>query len=442
MRQPALLALAAVLAGLLLPPGLARATPQDLYGLGVRSPGLGMTGVSYVCDWEAVYLNPANLAGAERRRLVFSASAAIYDLHVDHERFSLEAARGTTIGFHIPLPFGDVLQDRLVLGAGFYTPTNVLLRGEVSYAEVPQFPLLSRAQSISIQVGLGFDFHGIVDGLRLGIGISALANVIGDLSVRLDESATFVSVVETQLLTTFSPIAGITYEQPTWGAAAVYRHEVRSEMNLRIVVDDLPVPIPTVTVAGLIQYDPASFALEGFWRPDPNLRIVVNLTTRLWSFYPGAARPTSRMSYLAPAPAFSDTVSPRFAVEGTLIEGRMRAQLRLGYALELSPAPFARLASERLASGEPHLDDRGSPILVPSRLLDHDRHVITAGFGFDWAFDDDHHLVFDLFGQLHAGVGRLHPLYRDRDQHDLMTGAGMVSGGTIFVGGFGLGAEF
>ena len=441
MRQLARLALATLVV-LVLGPRVAHATPQNLYGLGVRSPGLGMTGVSYVCDWEAVYLNPANLAGATRRRLVFSASAAVYDLHVDHERFPLEAARGTTIGFHLPLPFGDVLEDRLVLGAGFYTPTNVLLRGDVSYAEVPQFPLLSRAQSISIQVGLGFDFHGIVDGLRIGVGISALANVIGDLSVRLDESSTFVSVVETQLTTAFSPIAGITYEQPTFGVGAVYRHEVRSEMNLRIVVDDLPVPLPIVTVAGLIQYDPASFALEGFWRPDPNLRVVVNLTTRFWSFYPGAARPTSRMSYLAPAPAFSDTISPRFAVEGTLVEGRMRAQLRLGYALELSPAPAARLAPEREADGQPRVDDRGDPVLAPTRLLDHDRHVITAGFGFDWAFDEEHHVVFDLFGQLHAGVDRLHPLYRDRDAHDLMTGAGMVSGGMIFVGGFGLGAEF
>lgn len=441
MRQLARFSLA-MLVVLVLEPGLARATPQDLYGFGVRSPGLGMTGVSYICDWEAVYLNPANLAGAERRRLTFAASAAIYDLHVDHQRFPLESARGTTIGFHLPLPFGDVLEDRLVLGGGFYTPTNVLLRGDVSFAEVPQFPLLSRAQSISIQVGLGFDFHDIVDGLRLGVGISALANVIGDLSVRLDESATFVSVVETQLTTTFSPIAGLTYEQPNWGVGAVYRHEVRAEMNLRIVVDDLPVPLPVVTVAGLIQYDPASFALEGFWRPDPNLRIVLNLTTRFWSFYPGAARPTSRMSNIAPAPAFSDTVSPRFAVEGTLAEGRMTARLRLGYALELSPAPAARLATERLASGEPHLDDMGDPILVPTRLLDHDRHVITAGFGFDYGFDEEHHLVFDLYGQLHAGIDRLHPIYRDRDQHDLMTGVGMVSGGMIFVGGFGLGVEF
>jgi long-chain fatty acid transport protein len=442
MRLHARLTLAALFVAALLRPAPARATPQDLYGLGVRSTGLGMTGVSYVCDWEAVYLNPANLAGAERRRLVFSASAAMYDLQIDGERFPLEAARGTTIGFHLPLPFGDVLEDRLVLGAGFYTPTNVLLRGDVSFVDVPQFPILSRAQSISIQVGLGFDFRGIVDGLRLGVGVSALANVIGDLSVRLDESASFVSVVETQLTTAFSPIVGLTYEQPTWGLGAVYRHEVRAEMNLRIVIDDLPVPLPMVNVAGLIQYDPASFALEGFWRPDPNVRIVLNLTTRLWSFYPGAARPTSRMSYLAPAPGFSDTVSPRFAVEGTLVEGRMRAQLRLGYALELSPVPAASLGVERLSSGAPRLDEAGDPVLAPSRLLDHDRHVITAGFGFDYGFDDEHHLVFDLFGQLHAGIDRLHPIYRDRDQVAPSGGAGMVSGGMIFVGGFGLGVEF
>lgn len=423
-------------------PAVAHATPQDLYGFGVRSPGLGMTGVSYVCDWEAVYLNPANLAGAERRRLSFAASAAMYDLHVDHERFPLESARGTTIGFHLPLPFGDVLEDRLVLGGGFYTPTNVLLRGDVSYADVPQFTVLGRGQSISIQVGLGFDFHGIIDGLRLGVGISALANVIGDLSVRLDESSSFVSVVETQLLTSFAPIVGVTYAQPEWGLGAVYRHEVRADMNLHIVVEDLPVPIPVVSVAGLIQYDPASFALEGYWQPDPGLRIIANFTARFWSLYPGAARPTSRESYLAPAPNFSDTVSPRVAVEGTLREGRMTAQFRLGYALELSPAPAATLGAQRQANGMPHLDDSGNPILVPNRILDHDRHILTAGFGFDYGFDEEHHLIFDLYGQLHAGVDRLHPIFRDRDTIDLMDGVGMVSGGMIYVGGFAFGVEF
>lgn len=431
-----------MIVGLLLFADVARATPLDLYGIGARSPGLGMTGVSFVCDWEAVYLNPANLAGARRRRLVFAASAAMYDLHVDHQRFPLEAARGTTIGFQLPLPFGDILEDRLVLGGGFYTPTNVLLRGEVNYADVPQFTVLSRAQSIAIQVGLGFDFHGIVDGLRLGVGISALANVIGDLSVRLDESSAFVSVVETQLLTVFSPIVGLTYEQPEWGVGAVYRHEVRAEMDLRIVVEDLPVPIPTVTVAGLIQYDPAQLALEGFWRPDPNVRIILNATARFWSSYPGSARPTSRNSYIAPAPEFSDTVSPRIAVEGTLRDGNLTAQFRAGYALELSPAPPARMGVERNANGTPHLEG-GRPVAAATRLLDHDRHIVTAGFGFDYAFSAREHLVFDLFAQLHAGVDRLHPIYRDRDENaPLEVGVGMVSGGFVYVGGWALGLEF
>lgn len=437
----AILALA-ILLGTLRPP-VARATPQDLYGLGGRSPGLGMTGVSFVCDWEAVYLNPANLAGARNRRLAFAASASVYDLHVDHERLPLEPARGTTIGFHLPLPFGDVLEDRLVLGGGFYTPTNILLRGDVRYADVPQFSVLNRAQSIAVQVALGFDFHGIIDGLRLGIGISALANVYGDLLVRLDESSAFVSIVETQLLTAFSPIVGATFAQPEWGLGVVYRHEVRAELDLDIVVRDLPVPLPVVSVAGLIQYDPAQLAIEGFWLPDPNVRIIVNATARFWSFYPGAAQPTTTNSYLAPAPNYSDTVSPRLALEGTLHDGNLTAQLRLGYALELSPVPAASMGPERNTDGTPRLDEDGEPILAASRSLDHDRHVITAGLGFDHAFSDEQHIIFDLYGQLHAGVDRLHPIYRDVDANaPLDVGVGMVSGGMIFVGGWTLAAEF
>jgi long-chain fatty acid transport protein len=433
---------ALVFVGLLLSTDVARATPQDLFSFGTRSPGLGMTGVSYICDWEAVYLNPANLAGARRRRLSFSANAAVYDLHVDHERFPLEAARGTTIGFHLPLPFGDILEDRLVLGAGFYTPTNVLLRGDVSYADLPQFTVLSRAQSIAIQVGLGFDFHHIVDGLRLGVGISALANVIGDLQVRLDESSSFVSVVETQLLTAFSPIVGVTYDHGDWGVGAVYRHEVRAELDLRIVVQDLPVPIPAVSVAGLIQYDPPSVALEGFWMADPNVRIVLNATARFWSAYPGSARPTSRNSYLAPAPRFADTISPRLAVEGTLREGNMTAQVRGGYAFEFTPAPVARMDVERLANGMPHDDDAGNPILRATRLLDQDRHVFTLGFGFDYAFGEREHLLVDLYGQLHASQDRVHAIPGDRDVVANAENPGMVSGGFMYVGGWSLGMEF
>lgn len=434
-----LFALAALIA-LAAPGSLARATPQDLYGFGVRSPGLAMTGVSFTSNWEAAYLNPAGLGAARRRAIAFGFQAAANDLHIDGERFALESARGSTIGFHLPLPFGDVLEDRLVLGAGFYTPANVLLRGEVAFPEIPQWTLLGRAQSIALQVGLGFDFHGILDGFRVGVGISALANVVGALSVRLDESSTFVSQVETQLVTVFAPIAGVQLTQPEWGMGAVYRHELRAEMDLRIEIRDLPVSLPMVSVNGIIQYDPSSLALEGYWQPIPELRVIANATVRFWSAYGGPYRPTSAGSYIAPAPEFADTFSPRLALEATMRDGRLTGSLRAGYALELSPAPAARLATERNADGSPHLEG-GVPVQRAIRFIDNDRHVVTAGAGIDYEFSGGEHLVLDLYGQLHVLGDRTHAVPRESDVVDAMSPA-MRSGGLVIVGGWAAQVEF
>ena len=51
-------------------PPPAYATPQDIFGFGARTPGMAMTGASYVDDFEGVFANPAGLAGARRMALV------------------------------------------------------------------------------------------------------------------------------------------------------------------------------------------------------------------------------------------------------------------------------------------------------------------------------------------------------------------------------------
>ncbi len=422
---------------------VAHATPEDLFGLGARSPAMGMTGVSWSDNWEAVYTNPAGLARVRRREIAVGLGGGAYQLSLDGQRFPIEPPRGLTIGFALPLPFGDVLRDRLVFAGGFYTPANVLLRGHVDFAEVPQWGVVDRAQSLAIVVGLGIDLSDVVQGLHLGVGVSALATVIGDLSVRLDDTHAFQSVVETQLLASFSPIAGVSIDQPNWGAGLVYRHEVRSEMNLHIVVSDLPVMLPVLTIGALVQYDPAQAALEGYYRIDPNIRFVANVTMRLWSYYPGSYRPTTDGSFLPPAPLFHDTFSPRIALEGTLHEGNADLTIRGGYAMELSPSPGAFFGPQRNADGTNRMVS-GSVVAAPMRLLDNDRHVLTLGFGLTYRFSANERLHLDLWGQLHAMVDRTHAITQTATDPPPAMGAppGMVSGGYIVVGGWMLGLEF
>lgn len=431
----------ALFAVAMLAPHPARATPPDIFGLGARTQAMGMTGVSYADDYEAVYANPAGLGRARRRGLHIGLSAGAYHLTIDGERDPLDSARGMTIGATLPLPFHDVLQDRLTFGVGVYTPQQVLLRGQVFYADVPQWSVLDRAQSLAIMVGMGFDFHSTdLEGLRLGLGVAALADVIGSLDVRLDETSRFTSTVETQLLATFSPIAGIQYERDQWAAGIVYRHEVRSEMNLDIATADLPVMLPVLTVGGLVQYDPAQVAGEIAFRPDPNLRLVANLTVRLWSFWPGPQFPTTASSLLAPAPAFQDTVSPRVAVEGTVRGGPVTMTVRGGYSLELSPAPPARLAPRRTPQGDV-LMEGGSVVNMPVRYLDNDRHILTAGLGLVYDLSATERIRLDLFAQAHLLVDRTHTIPAPGNTSTDM-GDWMKTGGFLLAGGWTITLEF
>ncbi|HJL18469.1 MAG TPA: hypothetical protein RMH99_22585 [Sandaracinaceae bacterium LLY-WYZ-13_1] len=409
----------------------AQASPQDLFGYGGRTPGLGMTGTSYAEGAEAVFANPAGLGAGRRRELTVGFTGGGYQLEIDGERDPLTPARGMVIGFSLPLPFGDVLEDRLVFGGAFYTPAEVLLRGRVRFPTVPQWGVLDRAQVLSVMAGLGFDFHGIVDGLQIGIALSALANVYGELFVELDETNAFSSVVETQLITTFAPIVGARYVQDEWGVGLTYRHELTSSMDLNIVTMDLPVELPVLTVGGIVQYDPPTLVAEGYWKPIPDLMLVANVTTRFWNFYPGVQIPTTSMGLNAPDPEFSARPSPRVAAEGTWHHGMFTFALRGGYAFEPTPAPSARVAPRRTASGDP-IDQT-----VPFRLLDSHRHVLTLGGG--WTIhlgDDGERLVLDVFGQAHLLQNRTHVIGRTDGAPPMETG------GYVLTGGWTLRAEF
>lgn len=418
--------------GLWAAPPTAHASPQDLFGYGGRTPGMAMTGTSYAQGAEAVFANPAGLAAGRRRELTIGFTGGGYQLRIDGERDPLTSARGMIIGFSLPLPFGDVLEDRLVFGGAFYTPAEVLLRGRVRFPQVPQWAVLDRAQVLAVMVGLGIDLHGLVDGLQIGIGISALADVYGELFVELDETNAFSSVVETQLITAFAPIVGARYVQDDWGVGLNYRHELTSRMDLNIVTEDLPIVLPVLRVGGIVQYDPPTLVAEGHWKPTPNLMLVANLTTRFWNVYPGVQIPTTSMGLNAPDPEFSIRPSPRVAAEGTWRQGPFTFALRGGYAFEPTPAPPARRAPRRTASGDDLTDN-----LVPFRLLDSHRHVLTLGGG--WTIHLGEHgerLVLDVFGQAHLLQDRTHVIGRTEGADP------MVTGGYVLTGGWTLRAEF
>lgn len=427
-RKAALLLLAL---GAALSPSTVSASPQDLFGYGGRTTGLAMTGASYVDGYESVFANPAGLGSVRRRNLTLGVQTAGYALNLDGERDSLEPARGMTIGFHLPLPFGDVLEDRLALGGAFFTPASALMLGRVHFPESPQWPVLDRAQVLAIQVALGADLRGLLDGLTFGIGVSALANVYGELSVRLDETHAFSSEVETQLVTTFAPLVGVRYRQPNWGAGLSYRHELAARMDLAIATSDLPIDLPLLTIGGLVQYDPPTLIAEGHWEPFPGSMFIVNLTTRFWNAFPGGQVPTTENGKNAPAPDFSIVPSPRVAFEQSFRDPNFQLALRVGYAFEASPAPPARMAARRNANDQPLPSE-----LVPFRVLDNDRHIVTAGAGWTIHLPASKALVLDVHAQLHALAPRTHEIGKTDGA------APMVTDGYILAGGWTMGLTF
>ena len=300
---------------LLLAPCRAHATPQDLFGFGARTPGMAMTGASYVDDFEAVFSNPAGLANARRMALVLGLTGGAYRLRLDGSVMPTDASQGITIGFQLPLPFTDELANVFVIGAGFFTPTNTVLRNNVLFVDTPQWPVVDRAQVVALQMAAGINLEQWVPGLRIGGGVSAMAQNSGRLSVELDPSGDFASVTEVQLTTSFSPVLGVQYQRERWALGVSYRAELRTDVALNVQVSDLPVALPLLTIDALAHFDPHTLTAEVSWHPVTGLMLVANLTYRRWSAWTGAPRRTTADSFEPPAPRFRDTVSPRVGFE-------------------------------------------------------------------------------------------------------------------------------
>jgi long-chain fatty acid transport protein len=413
-------------------PATVHASPHDLFGFGGRSPGLGFTGLSYLDGYAAAYVNPAGLARAEQRGIFLGAQGMGFDVSIDGEDARIEPARGTTIGFHVPLPFGGAFEDRLVLGAAFFTPAESLLLGEVRFPEVPQFPVLTRGQAAGVHVALGLDLDGVVDGLRIGGGVAVTANLIGDLTVFLDDTSAFASKVETQLLADYAPVIGASYDYGDFSAGLVWRYELSAVVQLDVESMNLPVMLPTLRVGGLVEFVPHEIGAEVSYVFFDELRVIAGAELALWSAYEGAQQRTTDTSILAPDPEFSTTLSPRVAVEWTSVSERRRTSFsaRGGYLYEPTPAPPAAMRSTRDRNGAP------TGALVPLRILDNDRHVFTAGVGFAHTLSGGQKISLDLYGQLHW----LPPL-----EHEVPAPGGaapMETGGAILGGGWELGVHF
>ncbi len=406
-------------------PHRAHASPQEVVGFGYRSVGMGTTGVAVGEGVDTIYANPALLSLSRELELEVGLFGASFDLHAEGARLgplpSYPALQSTTIGGILPLPFGGVLKDRVVLGVGFLTPFEIVVRGRILYPELPQYLIADRVQAVAVQAALGLD---IGYGLRIGGGVAASAALAGSVIVSEDASGRIGTTVENTLVAVYAPLVGASYDiDEHYRVGLSFRGELDGRFNVVISAESLgEIRIPPLNISGIAQYDPWQLAAEvariaGPWR------LALGATYKHWPAYPGPADATVRCEPDAPCealtpaePGFNPVVAPRVGAEHVFVFDATELGVRAGYAFEPTPVP----------------EQTGR-----TSLFDNHRSVLSVG----WGVSVSRPFAFGVDGFFQAQV--LHPRSHDKRLVDGAEVEGTVeTGGTILGGGAAVSVRF
>jgi long-chain fatty acid transport protein len=415
-----------------------QASPEDIFGYGPRGAAMGATGAASAEGFEAAYSNPALLSSVRRNKLTLGYLGATFGLDAEvageRRRIGQDPARGTYIGAEVPVPLGGRLRDRIGLGLAFYTPTDIIVRGRILYPEVPQFPLLpDRAQCLTVRGGLGGEVGW---GIRVGIGFAALAEITGDVTVATDASGKVGTRVEDQLVATYAPVLGVTYDLPIEEKirlGLVYKGEMTARFAVAIDGTKLStLQIPVFNIAGIAQYDPAQATLEAAWTRGRRV-VAAGATFKRWSKYPGPLESTlpcpadePDCSTLTPPKIdYRDTLALHAGVDqGFALAPELALHLRAGAMFEPTPMPSSLPPSDAF-----DLATRKTTSL-PTRFYDASRVGLTAGVGIALAARVP--LTIDTFAQYHALLPR--EMRSEGDTTSEVTVSGRVLAGGMLVG--------
>ena len=368
------------------PAGRAWGSAEDIFGYGGVVPALAGGGTATVGGYAAVYSNPASLNLGRSRTLTLGYEFHLFDANLDGDDHDIEPVRGAIVGVTLPLPFRGPLADRITFGMGFFVPSQVVVRGEMLLPEEPQYMLLdSRGQSVAIQLGLGGD---VTQWLSIGAGFKALAELIGTVELTTDAGGRLGSRVEDQLVATYAPSAGLRVHDGPWAVGLVFRGELSGVIDVDVIAEGTPLPLPNLNIAGIAQYDPLQLELEGAWTVRPDLTLSAGATWKHWSAYDGPFQQTTSAGPPPANPSLTDTLVPHVATIWNAREARGAALVvRGGLALEPTPMPPAE-------------DDR--------RQYDAARLKIGAGVGVGLGCGPNRPVHLDLYAQEQVLVGRTH----------------------------------
>jgi long-chain fatty acid transport protein len=217
------------------------------------------------------------------------------------------------------------------------------------------------------------------------------------------------SRVEDQLVATYAPLAGLRVHRGPWAAGLAFRGELSGVIDVDVLSENTPVPLPNLNIAGVAQYDPLQLSLEGAWMPRPDLALAAGLTWKHWSAYDGPMQQTTAAGPPPDNPHLSDTAVPHVAATWTAADGpRGSLALRAGIAVEPTPMPPAEANRRQfdntrvkfglglgvaLGRGQPrplHLDVYAQDQVLVRRTSraagNTDGHIFSMGFALGVAF--------------------------------------------------------
>ena len=390
---------------LALNPVLARADVFNTFGYGPRATAMGGAMTAEANDYTAVFYNPALLV--DRKDVNFGFNFQFYKMVSDVK--SKDLARpldlsnatapdsvGTSVGLLFPL--GGKVKNHLALGLGVYLPTAVLLRVNIPSNDTPYwYRYHASPERLILHLGAGIK---IVDWLNLGLGVQALADLIGggaNVSVDLFSKQVNSGDLNAYLATRVAPVFSIALQPlKRLRLGATFKWEMKLNVVIPAKVDLEGIGTLGFTVSGVAHYTPHTLNFGAAFDVTPDFTLTLDGEWQNWSAAPSPyvginidlSGPTLEALGLGSAldvtsanqkPGFTDTFGGRLGGEYRVSE---RFAARLGAFLRPTPVPKQ--------------DTQGT------NLMDNTAIGLTGGFGFN--FSDpleifQHPVQIDVAGQ-------------------------------------------
>ncbi len=359
----------------------------DLFGYGPRGSAMGGAMTAEANDYTSVFYNPALLV--ERKEVNFGFHFQFYRMQVDVQRKDLATTLDCSactapdsVGYSLGLlfPLGGKVKNHLALGVGIYLPSQVLLRVNAPDPNTPYwYRYNANPERVVIHLGAGIR---ILDWLKVGLGVQALADLIGDgadVSVDLFSKQVKLNRLNSYLGTRVSPVFGLHVSPTRWlRFGATYRGEMKLVYQIPARVDLQGIGTLGFTVSGVAHYTPhtvtvgaaidatpnLTFSAEGEWQnwsaaPSPYVQLVIDLSGKTLEAL-GLGQALDVSSVLQ-RPGFADTITARLGGEYRLSE---RFAARLGAFYRPTPVP------KQDAAG--------------TNLMDNTAIGVTGGIGFNF----------------------------------------------------------